>query len=70
MNMPVNNRRRPELSELRKLLALGRALAWHAQQSGDEMLVALGAAWDNELMRIHAKSVAAAQPEPKPIEEQ
>ncbi|GBL46243.1 hypothetical protein SFMTTN_2056 [Sulfuriferula multivorans] len=55
MDNPIQtNRRRTEMSELRRLLALGRVLAMLAQQSNDETLAELGAAWDRELMRLHS----------------
>lgn len=44
-----NDRRRVEMSELRKLFTIGRLLAAKAQQSGDEMLKELGHIFDQEL---------------------
>lgn len=50
----TTDRRRVEMRALRKLFVTGRLLSDRAQQSGDEILIQLGQAWDRELEQIHA----------------
>lgn len=53
-------RRRVEMSELRKIFILGRLLAARAQQSGDPILKELGHLFDNEL--DHLRDTARHNP--------
>lgn len=60
MNRTIN-RRRVEMPALRKLFVTGRLLSDRVQQSGDEILIQLGQAWDRELEQIHAAAKSKEQ---------